>query len=1295
MIVACRGDWGGVLGYQADELQNASFFDFVHPADMRATRLATRKLASGERVTRFVNRYREKSGSYRSFEWHAALDHADGLIHAAIRDVTEERRLLKHAAHVEQISGIGSWEFDPETGRLTWSDNTYAIFGIDARTFRLDLDTALALFDADDAPRLRDALAGLIKHGTHFDLTLAFETASGEKRHGRATGGAETYDGRIVSAYGTFQDITALYDAQGEARRAREQLQNAIEALPDGFVLFDAQDRIVVFNEQHRRLYPNMADLVEPGVTFEALVREAARRGSFAEAVGREEEWIAQRLAVHRQKHSVVEQPLSDGRWVRIIENETPDGGRVGMRIDITRLKEQEQRLTEIIAGTNVGTWEYDMVTGVMTYNERWAEIIGYNLAEIMPTTIDFWRQTTHPQDHARARAKLEAHFRGETEFYEAEVRLRHKEGHWVWVLDRGRVSARDPDGKPLRMSGTHLDITERKESELALAESRRQLQATLDAIPDLLFEIDHEGRFRNCHAGPDTPTLAPPEEFLGRTIEEILPEEIAETGRRALTEALETGRSTGHQYTLALGGESRRFEISASRKPASDGGAPSCVLMARDITDRWRAQHEREYQQELLRGLFHLSPVGIALNDFDTGAFIDINEALLASTGYTREEFLRLNYWEVTPPEYEAAEQEQLDSMLKTGRYGPFEKEYIHKSGRRYPVLLNGMLINGRDGQRLIWSIIADISERKQLEAALVAERDFLAQITATSVSAITALDENGSIVFANGEAEKVLGIAQSEVAGRLFDDPEWRITDVAGNPFPEDQLPFIRVMRTGQPVFDVRHAIEWPDGRRRILSINAAPIQQTHATRARVVCSVIDITERMRAEAQIISQAREDALTGLANRSTLIEELRLMAEDRRHRGKINAFVLLDLDYFKEINDNHGHVAGDDLLKTVAARLRDAVRDTDLVARLGGDEFAILLRDLRRADDVAEVMENLLAKVGLPARLHGREIRPSISLGVALQATGSTSADDLYRNADSALYHSKASGRNTWSLYDTHLREQIEQRKAIAQMLDRAVADNGIGIAFKPQIRLDTGEHCGFEILPMLDEGGITFLSREHRAIAEENGQIVQIGDRVLETALADIAYFIDAGTDPGQIALGISATQLKDEDIVSRIENMLRRYGLSAARLDLEVAESVIIDRAADTIRNNLIALTRLGATVSLDDFGTGAASLSHIMRFPVKRLKIDSSFVAAIGTDDQAARLPDTIIALAHNLDLGVIAEGVEYQQQFDALTRAGCDFAQGPLISTPLLDREAIGNYLETREILRTKEKVFLL
>lgn len=1293
-FISLGGSWRAELGWSSEELCGAPLVSLVHTDDVTVTRDALARLAAGCKATRFVNRFRTRNGDYRRLDWYARVED-DGAVHAFIRDITEEQSRADHAARVEAISGIGSWEFDPHTAKLTWSQNTYAIFGLDPERFAPDYETALALFDPESAPDLRRALRALIEDGTAFDMSIAFVTAGGEKRRARATGGVEREGDRIISVFGTFQDITELYEAREEARLARQQLQDAIEALPEGFVLFDKEDRIVAFNDQHRRLYPNMADAVKIGARFEDLVRLSMERGNFPEAIGREEEWMRERLAAHAQPRSVVEQPIRDGRWLRIIENETRDGGRVGMRVDITDLKRQEQRLADIIAGTNVGTWEWDLINDCMSYNDRWAEIIGYRLEEILPTTIAFWQKISHPEDYARARASLEAHFRGETEFYEAEVRMRHKDGHWVWVLDRGRVSARNATGKPLRMSGTHLDITKRKQAEIEVARSRERLQAIFDAIPDLLFEVNAQGRFIDCHAGLESNLLVEPAQFIGKYLHDVLPSEAAATGAAAIRDALVAGRAGGYRYKLDFPDGERWFEISASRKHNCPEDEPTCILLTRDITERQRALRNLEHQEHLLRGLFELSPVGISLNDFETGAFIDVNDALLASAGYTREEFLKLSYWDVTPPEYFDAEQECLEAMRRTGRFGPFEKEYIDKTGRRYPVMLNGMLVRGADGKKLIWTIIEDISTRKALEAQLVSERDFMAQINATSVSAITALDENGAIVFANDEAERVLGITHSDVEGRMFDAPEWQITDVDGGPFPMDELPFIRVMKTGEPVYDVRHAIVWPDGRRRILSVNAAPLRQSFGTRARVVCSVTDITERVANEDRILSQAREDALTGLTNRAGLMEQLHHFAEDRRETRRCGAFVLLDLDYFKEINDSLGHMAGDALLGIIGKRLRDSVRDGDLVARLGGDEFAILLRDLRREEDVAAVAEALLERIREPLELQGRKLTPSMSIGVALKSAEAVSVEDLYRNADTALYHAKAAGRNTWSLFDAGLRERIARRKHISQTIEEAVCNGILEVAFQPQIRLDTGEHSGFEALGFIREDEPVFLSREHIAIAEDSGQILAIGDKLLEVGLSRLARLINGCNDPGRLSLNVTATQLKDESFVMRVASMLNRYGLSPQRVEFEITENTLVERSAKTIGEALAALSTLGITIALDDFGTGATSLSHLTSFPITRLKIDPTFVAAIGTHSESARIPGTIIDMAHNLGIGVIAAGVDSQNQFDSLAMAGCDFTQGDLISNPLLNDAAIDGYLAAREVMRTRDKVFLL
>lgn len=283
------------------------------------------------------------------------------------------------------------------------------------------------------------------------------------------------------------------------------------------------------------------------------------------------------------------------------------------MQEQLARAELAEQRLASVIEGTHIGTWEWNVQTGQTVFNERWADIVGYTLDQLAPVSIDTWEALAHPADLQASGRALQAHFNGETDFYDVHCRMRHRDGHWVWVHDRGRLVSRCADGQPLWIAGTRADVSEQVNAQMAV----RQNEARL-------------------------------------------------------------------------------------------------------------------------RGLFELSPYGIALNDFATGAFLDMNPALLAPTGYTRAEFAGLSYWQVTPEEYAAQEHEQLRSMQETGRYGPFEKEYIRKDGTRYPVLLNGMVVHEPGGRKLIWSIIEDISERKRMERM---KDEFVATVSHELRTPLTAL--------------------------------------------------------------------------------------------------------------------------------------------------------------------------------------------------------------------------------------------------------------------------------------------------------------------------------------------------------------------------------------------------------------------------------------------------------------------------------------------------------------------------------------------------------------------------
>lgn len=532
-------------------------------------------------------------------------------------------------------------------------------------------------------------------------------------------------------------------DSEGMAEMAvaslasvdRQQLIDAIETIVDGFVLFDADDRLVTCNARYREIYALPAPVLVPGARLEDILRHGLAKGQYVEAIGHEEAWLARRLTAHRSGNAVHDQKLASGRWLRVVERTTRDGSRVGLHIDITEQQRQEQRLADIIAGTNAGTWEWNVLTGEARLNERWAEIIGYTLEELSPTSIETWLAFCHPDDLARSTAVLERHFSGEIPFYECEARMRHKAGHWVWVLDRGRVASWTADGRPEWVSGTHLEITERKRLERSLAEERDFLDRIMATSISAVAVLDGEGGvvFANAEA----------ERLLGVSLDSLGRRRFDDAAWRITTvdgdpfrkadlpfeRVMATGEPIHNVRHCVIGPDGRRRALSINAAPLaitdSSGGRVVCSIV--DITEQRKAERALEHQEALLRGLFELSPVGIALNDFASGRYLDANAALLDALGYAKEELLALSYFAVTPEKYHALEAPQRRRLLAEGHYGPFEKEYIRKDGSHVPVLLNGILVRDQDGRPLIWSIVEDISERKAETARMLeaAQRD------------------------------------------------------------------------------------------------------------------------------------------------------------------------------------------------------------------------------------------------------------------------------------------------------------------------------------------------------------------------------------------------------------------------------------------------------------------------------------------------------------------------------------------------------------------------------------------
>ena len=421
-------------------------------------------------------------------------------------------------------------------------------------------------------------------------------------------------------------------------------------------------------------------------------------------------------------------------------------------------------------------------------------------------------------------------------------------------------------------------------------------------------------------------------------------------------------------------------------------------------------------------------------------------------------------------------------------------------------------------------------------------------------------------------------------------------------------------------------------------------------------------DVTERRRAEQQIVHMARHDALTDLPNRVLLREQLEHELK-RVKRGEIVAMLCLDLDHFKSVNDTLGHPIGDELLKLVADRLRGCTREPDTIARLGGDEFAIIMTQLRQPSDAAVLARRIRASISKPYQVDGHQIVSDISIGISIAPIDGTEPDQLLKNADMALYGAKADGRGTYRYFEAEMDKRMKERRDLEMDLRQALANGEFELHYQPLVNLQTNEISAFEALLRWHHPSKGLISpADFIPIAEETGLIVSIGEWVLRTACKETANW----PDHVKVAVNLSPAQLKTKNLVSIVKDALVDCGMAPQRLQLEITETMLMQNTFATLAM-LHELRKLGVQIAMDDFGTGYSSLSYLRSFPFDKIKIDRSFIQDLANGAEPRAIVHAVAGLAKCLNMISTAEGVETQQQLDTLQAAGCTEMQGYLFS----------------------------
>jgi len=435
--------------------------------------------------------------------------------------------------------------------------------------------------------------------------------------------------------------------------------------------------------------------------------------------------------------------------------------------------------------------------------------------------------------------------------------------------------------------------------------------------------------------------------------------------------------------------------------------------------------------------------------------------------------------------------------------------------------------------------------------------------------------------------------------------------------------------------------------------------------------------IEQRKQAQERIRYLAYHDALTGLPNRTFLEDRLATTLAQARRKGRTLALLYLDLDRFKRVNEAIGHTLGDHVLQSLAERLTAIVRDADTVARVGGDEFTILLPKTARVQDAIDVADRVLEGLRQPLLIERRELRATASMGIAVYPNDAEEADTLMRNAAIAMYRTKEQGGDSYQLYTPAMNAAVADPLALESDLRRALEREELVVYYQPQVSIANGQIVGVEALVRWQhpERGLV-LPADFIPLAEETGLIISLGEWVLRTACAQAKAWQDAGLPPVRVAVNISGRQFQDRALGALVDQVLKETGLRPQYLQLEVTEGVTM-RDMDFTIEMLSGLKEMGVQIAIDDFGSGHSSLNYLKRLPIDDVKIDKSFVKDLATDPNDGAIVRSIIAMTHELNLKVVAEGVETQQQLSFLQDRRCDVAQGMLFSEPV-PAEALEN-----------------
>jgi diguanylate cyclase (GGDEF)-like protein/PAS domain S-box-containing protein len=1044
--------------------------------------------------------------------------------------------------------------------------------------------------------------------------------------------------------------------------------RDAFENMPQGLCVFGADGRIALVNSRYEELLRLPPKSVRPGQTGSDILQLCMDAGHYPDTTL--EELSAQIKAQLGSGAQSLGTLVRGDRSYAMKQSATPEGNLVTTCEDITGQVEAEGALRGSTARLNAILDAMPDCVKIFDESGRLIHINPRGLELLQAPDFDSLSTPGYsPVPPEYLDACLDVHRRvmaGESLVWTYEVigllgRRRHVEAHAVPFLM--------PDG-----ATTHLcisrDVEERQNAAEALRASEERLRLVQDATGLADFELDAQGLstcsdrfFEQLGLPVGDPSVGGEKGWIHLVHPEDRQRILKEL--QDANEQQQVWSQSEFRIVRADNEDTRWIACSTKMERDAHGGLIRMIGGHLDITERKEAENALRRSEERLR----LVQEATGLADFEAtkDGIAQLSERFIEQTGLPpgtihipHEQWMRIVH-----PDDRERQQRDIARSLEQDQAFSCEFRIIRPDNgevrwisSRTKVERDATGAANRIGGHL------DITERKNAEEALRdSEERFRLAAEAAGLGVWDydlALDRREW----SGRLREILGVSP---------DVEPSMAAVTACIHPADREKFQRTLREAHTSDVARFEASFRilranDGAERWITLNSWRTNRADNSMRRIITTVRDVTDEKTAEERVRWTASHDPLTRLANRGLFQEKLDQAIRSAASDGGAVGLLLLDLDHFKQINDTLGHDAGDMLLRMFAKRLHGVVRAQDTVARFGGDEFAIVVPDIHTDQSVIQLSESIQDRLREPFVHEGRLLDCRVSIGASLFPEHGRTSEELLKNADFALYASKAGGRGMVSLFAPHMRDNVRRRSAMVQLARNAFRDDRMVPFYQPKLDLGEQKLVGFEaLLRWRMPNGRIGSPAAIEAAFEDLEVAAQISDRMIERVIADMRGWLDRGVDFQNVAVNASAAEFRRDNFAERVLERLHRADIPTRYFQLEVTETVFLGRGAEYVHRALALLSQRGVKIALDDFGTGYASLRHLKQFPVDIIKIDQSFVRDMEADPGDEAIVRAVINLGRSLGIKVVAEGIERVEQSQRLIELECDFGQGFLFS----------------------------